>query len=151
MIIEQIFSEDTVIMNLQSTEKDALFEEMVNACKAVHPSIDAQAAINSLKERESQMTTGLMHQVGIPHGYCSGIEETIGVIGISKAGIDYASLDGAPVNVVFMLICPEGDSQSHLLVLKELATILQTPSFIENVLACENCQQVMKLLLSENN
>lgn len=146
MIIEQIFSADTIIMNLQGTTKDALFEEMVNVCKTVHPSVNVQEAIKSLKDRESQMTTGLMHQVGIPHGYCDGIEETYGVIGISKEGIDYASLDGAPVNVVFMLICPKGDIKSHLMVLKEIAALLQKQDFIQSILACSSESEVFNLI-----
>lgn len=146
MIIEQIFSAETIIMNLKSSTKDFLFEEMVNVCKSVHPSVNVQEAVKSLKEREAQMTTGLMHQVGIPHGYCDGIEETYGVIGISKDGIDYASLDGDVVNVVFMLICPKGDSKSHLLVLKEIAALLQKTDFIKNILSCSNADEVMSCI-----
>ena len=51
MILEWGFSPETVVMNLESTEKDELFEEMVQAIVAAHPDVDRQEALDAVRDR----------------------------------------------------------------------------------------------------
>ena len=63
MVLQQVFSPKSIILDLQSTEKDELFEEMLEAVVAVQPDIDRSEALHALRERESKMSTGIMHSV----------------------------------------------------------------------------------------
>lgn len=146
MILGQIFSEKTVIVSLESTEKDELFEEMVVKLQAAYPDIDRDRTVADLNEREEKMTTGIMHSVAIPHAVVQGIKGTVGAIGISQQGIDYDSLDKAPVYVVFMLLAGDGETESHIQVLKQLATVLQIPNFVKDMLECKTAAQVYNFL-----
>ena len=146
MILEKVFSPETIIMNLESTDKDELFEEMVEALVAVQPEISRSEALTALRERESKMSTGIMHNIAVPHGNCASAKDVVGAIGISRKGIDYDSLDKAPVFLVFLILCNPSQPEMHLSVLKELASVLQNPAFVKEVMGKENPQEVYDLL-----
>jgi len=146
MVLGKIFPKETVVVNLESTEKDELFEELVESVKKFYPTLDREEALANLNERESKMSTGIMHNVAVPHALISSVKETIGAIGISKLGIDYDSLDNAPVYVVFMIIGASGETEHHIQILKQLAFVLQIPNFIDKIMKCETPSEVYNLL-----
>jgi nitrogen PTS system EIIA component len=148
MVLEQIFHSETVIVDLKSTEKDELFEEMVESIVSVQPGLNRGDALHALNERESKMTTGIMHGVAFPHAVCPSVNGIRGVIGISRNGIDYDSLDKSPVYLVFMLLSSSGETERHVQVLKQLALVLQIPGFIDNILKCTTPSDVYNLLCS---
>ena len=93
-------------------------------------------------ERENKMTTGIMHQIAVPHGVVESAEGVVGAIGISRKGIDYDSLDKAPVHVVFLLACSPEAAELHLKVFKELAAVLQNPAFVKEIMEKKTVQEV---------
>ncbi len=142
MVLGKVFPKDTIVTNLSSTEKDELFEELLETIHAHHPCFDKAEALNVLNLRESKMTTGIMHSVGIPHALIRSMKGSIGAIGISREGIDYDSLDKSPVHVVFMIIGSEDGTEHHIQILKELATVLQSPDFIEKILSFNSASEI---------
>ncbi len=146
MVLEQVFSPESVILNLESKDKNSLFEEMLGAIISVQPDIDRDRALAALHGREEKMSTGIMHGIAVPHGTCDSVANVVGAIGISRSGIEYDSLDGAPVNLVFMLLCNPNATEIHLAVLKDLASILQNPAFIKEVMEKTSGQEVYDLL-----
>ena len=74
------------------------------------------------------------------------MKKTVGAIGISKEGIDYDSLDKAPVHVVFMILGSEGEAERHIQILKSLASVLQIPNFVDNHVKCSSASEVYKFL-----
>lgn len=142
MVLGQVFPKNTIVMDFSSTEKDELFEELVETIYSNYPGFDKNEALNVLNERESKMTTGIMHSVGIPHALISSIKDSIGAIGISHEGIDYDSLDKAPVHVVFMIIGPDNDPNHHIQILKQLASVLQIPDFVKSLLSLKSTSEI---------
>ena len=142
MVLGQVFPKNTIVMDFSSTEKDELFEELVETIYSNYPGFDKNEALKVLNERESKMTTGIMHSVGIPHALIPSIKDSIGAIGISHEGIDYDSLDKAPVHVVFMIIGPDNDPNHHIQILKQLASVLQIPDFVKNLLSLKSTSEI---------
>jgi len=145
-VLERVFSPKSIILNLESTEKDELFEEMVESIVSVQPTVDRAQAIAALKEREAKMSTGIMHDIAVPHGSCMTVQKTVGAVGISRKGIEYDSLDKAPVHLVFMLLSNSSETERHLEVLKVLAAILQNPAFAKELLEKQSAQEVFELM-----
>ncbi|MGI5058159.1 PTS sugar transporter subunit IIA [Treponema pectinovorum] len=151
MVLEDIFTKDCIIVDLQSTEKDELFEEMVEKLYSIVPDFNREEVLFALNEREAKMSTGIMHSVAIPHAFVSSINGTFGVIGISRDGIDYDSLDRAPVHVVFMLLAGEGQTEKHVQVLKSLAILLQKKDFVKNIISCKTQSEVYNLIVQSED
>lgn len=146
MILEKVFASDRIILNLESKDKDELFEEMVQSIVTSCPSVDREEALTALQERESKMSTGIMHGIAVPHGNATSVDKAIGAIGISKSGIDYDALDKAPVHVVFMFLSSPTETEAHLEVLKEIAAVLQNPAFVKEVMSQTSNEGVFRLL-----
>ncbi|MBQ7539238.1 PTS sugar transporter subunit IIA [uncultured Treponema sp.] len=148
MVLNEVFPKDTIVVNLSSTEKDELFEELVETIHNACPKFNKEEALNCLNERESKMTTGIMHSVAIPHALISSMQGSVGAIGISQEGIDYDSLDKAPVHVVFMIIGNEKDTEHHIQLLRQLALILQTPDFVKKILSLKSSSEIYNFICS---
>ena len=146
MVLGEIFLKDTVVLNLSSTEKDELFEELVETIHSHHPIFDKKIALEALNLREAKMTTGIMHSIAIPHALIPSMKGSIGAIGISREGIDYDSLDKAPVHAVFMIIGSENETEQHIQILKRLAAVLQIPNFIENLISLKSSSEIYNFI-----
>ncbi len=143
MIFSKVFSPESIILNLESEEKDELFEEMVQVIHSVNPEVNREDALKALNERESQMSTGIMHGIAVPHGICSSVKGCVGAIGLSRKGIDYDALDGSPVNIVFMFLSGSGENELHLKLLKKLAEVLQDPLFVAKLFEKTSAQEIL--------
>lgn len=148
MVLEDVFLKDAILINLESTEKDELFEEMIYFLHSAYPVFDANEALKSLNDREEKMSTGIMHNVAVPHAVVSSLKKgAIGAIGISKNGIDYDSLDKSPVKVVFMILAGEDETEKHIQILKSLALVLQKPDFLDKLCSCKTQTEAFNLLV----
>lgn len=147
MVLEDVFSKESIIVNLESTEKDELFEEMIEVLHEAHPDFNREEALAALNEREARMSTGIMHSVAVPHAVVPSVVGTLGAIGISRHGIDYDSIDHAPVHLVFMLIAGENQTERHVQILKSLAITLQKPGFIGKLLSCQTQAEAYNLIV----
>lgn len=147
MLLENVFTKESIIIDLESTEKDELFEEMVEALHNLYPDFDREQVLAALKEREAQMSTGILHAVAVPHAFASSVHGTIGAIGISREGIDYEALDGSPVKLVFMLVAGEDQTEKHIQILKSLALLIQKKGFVDKLISCKVPAEAYDLIL----
>lgn len=147
MILSQVFAPKAININLESTDKDEVLEELVEGFVSVVPDVSRSAVLSALVERESKLSTGIGHGVAVPHGVCDGFSGVKGFVGVSRAGIDFNSLDNVPVQVIFMVISGRDDCEYHLQVIKRLAQILKEPAFLESILSKTNPQDVYDSLV----
>ncbi len=148
MVLDQIFPKETILVHVESTEKEELFEEMVETLHAAHPELVREEAVQALLVREQKMSTGIIPSVAVPHAVCASLHDTIGAIGISAEGIDYDALDKKPVHLVFMLLAAPNQTGKHVQILKVLSTILEKPDTIPALLSCTSAADVHSVLRS---
>ena len=134
MILGQVFNPKTICVNLESEYKDEVFEELVEKVISRKPNLDRQKILDAIAERESLMSTGIKEGIAVPHGKLDDIEEVMGVVGISKAGIDYEALDNKPVHLVFLLLSSKNNAEFHLRVLRHLSTVIEASGFVSELM-----------------
>ena len=93
MTLAEVFNPNIIKGGLESDDKDELFEEMVQVIIDSYSSLSREKLLLALEQREALMSTGIIHDVAVPHGKTDGVKNILGCIGISKKGIDYDSLD----------------------------------------------------------
>ena len=142
MVLGQVFSPKAIVAELESEDKDEVFEELVESMMSVQPNLNRESALTALRERESKMSTGIIHGIAVPHGITDSVSGIQGAIGISHKGIDYDALDNEPVNLVFMLLIAPDERERHLQVLKTLSSVLQNADFIKTLLEKKTSQEV---------
>jgi PTS system fructose-specific IIC component/PTS system nitrogen regulatory IIA component len=135
MFLYDVFRPEFIKVGLESEDKDEVFEELVDQFCKGSGSQARETVLKALKDREAKMSTGIHKGIALPHGKTDAVERVYGVLGVSKKGIDYDSLDGKPVYLLFMLLAPLKESETHLRLLKRLAALLDNPQFYLDLLA----------------
>lgn len=100
----------------------------------------------ALVARERSMTTGMEHGIAIPHAAIDGIDELVAVLGLSPAGIQFDTLDGAPARIVIGLIIPRSKKLAHIKTLAEIAKLLSRGEVRDRLLRCTDATEVVRSL-----
>ncbi|SFJ24747.1 PTS fructose transporter subunit IIABC [Thermoflavimicrobium dichotomicum] len=138
MKITDLLKRDTIILDLQSSTKEEVIDELINVLDRSGCLQDKAKFKEAILARESQSTTGIGEGIAIPHAKTSAVKTPALAFGRSKKGIDYQSLDNQPCHLFFMIAAPEGANETHLETLARLSTLLMNPDFrtqIENASA----------------
>ncbi|HBK58948.1 MAG TPA: PTS sugar transporter subunit IIA [Spirochaetaceae bacterium] len=149
MILQKAFNPATIKIGLESEDKAEVLEELTDLLSKNYlqgQTFPREAVLEALWAREKKMSTGIYKGIAVPHATVEGIDTLRGVLGISKKGIDYESLDGSPVYLVFLLVSPPGEAEQHLNALKKIALLIQDPLFLENVLEASTPQKVYSII-----
>jgi PTS system fructose-specific IIC component/PTS system nitrogen regulatory IIA component len=149
MLLQQVFTPGRIKIGLESEEKDELFEELVDlVARQDSRGFPRASVLSAIHEREDKMSTGIKKGIALPHGKAEGVDSLIGALGISKKGIDYDSLDGEPVYLVFLLVSSPTEAELHLRALKRLARLLDDPEFYTELMAAESPEKAFQILKS---
>ena len=141
-MLSHLLTPANIKADLESAEKDEVFEEMIEMIVASQPSVDRQDALNALMQREAQQTTGIIPGIAVPHTQCASVHGTALALGLSRTGVEYDSLDGSPVNFIIMMLFAEGDTESHLQTMKDVANLLQAPDFLKTIMEKKTPQEI---------
>ena len=107
---------------------------------------DLEDIIEKLIEREKQGSTGIGKGIAVPHIKHPSVAETIGTIGCSSDGVDFNSLDKAPVFSILLLLSPPNDPDKHLEAMEKLFSHLQRDLFRKFLRQAETKEQIVELL-----
>ena len=123
MKFSDFVSFDAIKPNLVSVKKQGVIRELIESLVLAGEIENAEQenVIQRILEREEFGTTGIGRGVAVPHAKHAGVARTVGTVGVSTDGIAFDSLDGAPVNVVFLLVSPAEQSERHLKVLEKIS------------------------------
>ena len=106
MLLSEVFLPEYIKCGLEATNKEDVFEEMVDIfCRSSKLNI-RDGILKALNEREERMSTGIQNGIAIPHGKTIIVDKVFGVFGVSKKGVDYDALDGKPVYLILMILAP---------------------------------------------
>ncbi len=146
MVLGEALSPKAIKIDLESIDKDEVFEELIEELVGILPGVDRQVVLQAVRDREAKMSTGVLPGIAVPHGKTDAVKGVKGIIGISRNGIDYDSLDGKPVHVIILLLSSPDSSELHLRILKHLARLLENSSFYNELLAQKSAQDVYDMV-----
>ena len=150
MKITDFLSVQTVVPSLASREKNAVLQELSEGLVAHYRNLDQQKVLDVLLERERISTTAIGEGVAIPHGKLPNVDRVLGVFARSLEGVDFASLDGAPTHLFFVLIAPENAAADHLKALARISRLLKDEAFRRRLLAGKDSQELYTLITEED-
>ena len=135
-------------MNLASTDRDAVLNELVNQIPQLAKQPEARKTLlRALQERELLHSTGIGDGIALPHArnaLVGLVDEPIVVFARHATGIPYGAIDNVPARLFFLLIAPT--VTQHLGILARLSRILRDPKVRQNLLAAERPEKVISLL-----
>ncbi|MDR2942496.1 MAG: PTS sugar transporter subunit IIA [Treponema sp.] len=129
MILQDVLLPEFIKINMEAEDKDEAFEELVDYYCQADKSNSRGEILKAIQDREAKMSTGIHKGIAVPHGKTKAVKDLRVVLGISQKGVQYDSLDGEPVYLMFMFISPMEDSEKYLRLLKHLAQLVDIPQF----------------------
>jgi len=145
MTLNSLISSNQILLDIESTDLGDVISEMVSFA-ATLTGADSELANNweaSFLQREKEFSTGIGNGVAIPHAFCDHIEDTVIVMGRSKVGVDFESLDNQPVNVVVLFVSPRQEFQKHLHVLAAIGKSFRHPELVESIVSSKSADEVL--------
>ncbi|AXZ24130.1 fructose-specific PTS transporter subunit EIIC [Staphylococcus warneri] len=146
MRITELLTKDTIAMDLSSSDKNGVIDELVHQLDKAGKLSDVPSFKEAIHNRESQSTTGIGEGIAIPHAKVSAVKSPAIAFGKSKAGVDYQSLDMQPAHLFFMIAAPEGGAQTHLDALAKLSGILMDENVREKLINASSPEEVLQII-----
>src|SRR5574337_740896 len=145
MKIQDLLQSNAMILSLSATDKAGAISEMVQKLVDTGYVTDFEQFKAGIMAREAQTSTGLGDGIAMPHSKNTAVNEPVVLFAKSKVGVDYAALDGQPVNLFFMIAAPDGANDTHLEALAQLSTYLLKDGFQDRLRKVEYPREVIQL------
>ncbi|MGC3941487.1 fructose-specific PTS transporter subunit EIIC [Streptococcus koreensis] len=149
MKIQDVLNKNVMLFDLQATDKEGVINEMVQSLVDNGVVTDFETFKTGIMSREAQTSTGLGEGIAMPHSKNEAVKEATVLFAKSNKGVDYASLDGQPTDLFFMIAAPEGAIDTHLAALAELSKYLMKPGFADKLRQANTPDQVIAVFDAE--
>jgi PTS system nitrogen regulatory IIA component len=148
MHLGDLISPDAVIPSLKTKSKKQLLVELSGRVARL-AGLQERDVFDVLWQRERLGSTGLGRGVAIPHGKIAGLKRIVGVFARVAEPIDFESVDGEPVDIVFLLLAPEGAGADHLKALARISRLLREDPAVEKLRASKDAAALYAVLTQE--
>jgi len=137
---------DAIKTALPGGSKRSLLQQLANLA-AQRLGQDAGAILASLVEREQLGSTGFGQGVAIPHGKIEGVGRIYGLFARLAEPVDYKSIDGRPVDLVFLLLSPPDAGAEHLKALAAVSRVTRNMATLEKMRGARSRDALAAVLL----
>lgn len=142
-----LLDEKLIKLKLDVEEKKEAIYELAKLALLENKINSVDEFVKSVLERESEFSTGVGNGIAIPHGKSKAVNEAMIVFGRSKDPIEWDSLDGKPVEMIFMLGVPEQNADNiHLKILSQLSRKLMDDDFVRSLKESRSEKDVLDIL-----
>ncbi len=149
MRVREMLDESVIKVEMESGDKNKCFEEMIDLLVRANRISDPAAALAAVRQRESAGTTGIGKGCAVPHGKHASIKGVTMALGTSSKGIEFDSVDGAPVHAVFLILAGVKEPGPHVRALAEVARLMSTPDVYRRLVEAPSARAVLDVLYSE--
>ena len=145
MEIRDLLQPEAVIAGLKVTSKKQALQELARHAATV-TGVNERKIFETLLERERLGTTGVGNGIAIPHGKLSELTKLYGVFARVEKPIDFDAIDEQPVDLIFLLLAPEGAGADHLKALARVSRLLRDSSMCEKLRGADTADGLYMLL-----
>lgn len=146
MKLSDALTPDRIELNLSSTEKVPAIEEMIALVSRSTDLSDPGAVLRRILDREAVLSTGVDRGVAIPHAPWDEIDGVVVALGISRSGVDFQSLDGQPVHLIFLILSSRAAQSAYLSVLSRTARIFHSEGMEQRIVEAASEKEIIRLI-----
>ncbi|MFZ5780468.1 MAG: PTS sugar transporter subunit IIA [Pseudomonadota bacterium] len=137
---------EAVLASVKATGKKAVLAELASRAAALY-GVDERRLFDRLLERERLGSTGIGGGIAIPHARLATVSQPRGLFARLAQPVDFDAIDERPVDVVFLLVAPEGAGADHLKALARVSRLLRDRGLLEKLRATEGAEALYALLV----
>ena len=149
--LESILTPGRSLVNVPGGSKKRVLQEIATLIDREVPDLDMQDVFESLFAREKLGSTGFGNGIAIPHCRLKGCTTPVNALLHLEAPIDYDAIDGAPVDLLFVLLVPEAATDAHLELLRQIASMLDRKEVRERLRAATSSEALYQVVLDAQN
>ena len=146
--LEDLLLAGSFLPALQGTTRAEAIRELAQTAAAA-AGLDAAVVTQAAVARERIMSTGIGHEVAVPHARFDALTKPVLVLGHSPDGVDFDAPDGAPARLVFLLLTPREDAAAQLQIMGQIARLFQEARVREMVYEADSVDLVRALVKTE--
>lgn len=148
MKFSEIVDKASIVTDLKVDTKENAIRRMIASLKSSNQiSADHEESIvSAILKREELGSTGIGKGIAVPHTKHPSVDGLVATIAIAPEGVDFASLDGEPVYILFLLISPPDRPGDHLRALETISRHLRNENFCNFIRQSKTSEEVMELL-----
>ncbi len=147
MTLVNLLTPSQIVPRMAATERWSaiveLVELLISVGKIQEP--DKESILAALKQREETMSTGIGFGIAIPHASSDRVDKVVAAFGRSMSGIEFDSLDNAPVKFIVLFVVPKDQFQTHLRTLAAIAKFLNDRSVRERLGTAVSAGEILSI------
>lgn len=136
-----------VTADLRATSKKQLLQQLSSRAAAL-TGLEERRILETILERERLGSTGFGGGVAIPHGKIEGLGKVFGLFARLNGAVDYDALDRQPVDLVFLLLAPQGAGADHLKALARVSRVFRDRNMVEKLRGSTSADAIYAMLTS---
>jgi PTS system nitrogen regulatory IIA component len=145
MPLNDLVTADSILPLLRTKTKKAALQELSERASLVS-GLQAREIFDAVLQRERLGSTGVGNGIAIPHGKLISCDRIFGIFARLERPIDFDSLDGAPVDLMFLLVAPEAAGADHLKALARIARVLREPRVLVKLRSARDASALLGVL-----
>ena len=149
MKISEIMTRDSVVVGLKAGNKRQLLQDLSVKAAAL-TDINERTIFDTLLERENLGSTGFGNGTALPHARIPELKKVYGIFARLNSPIDFEAIDGKPVDLVFVLLSPEGSGADHLTALAKVSRILKDEATCTKLRQVDSAEEAYALLNNQD-
>ena len=149
MKVSELLSTKNILTLFNSEHKEDVINELVDLLKGDERVIDLEEVRKCVFEREEKMSTGVGKGFAIPHGKTNSVTDIVAAFGKSESPIEYNSLDGEPVHLVFLLIGKENLLAKHIKLLSRISRMMNNEEFRKRLIVADSKESILNIFQEE--
>ena len=149
--LENILTPGRSLVNVPGGSKKRVLEQIANLVAREFPDLEAKSIFESLIAREKLGSTGFGNGIAIPHCRLPGCSAPISALLRLDAPIDFDAIDGAPVDLLFVLLVPPAATDAHLELLRQIASMLDRNEVRERLHHAQSSQSLYQVVVDAQN
>ena len=146
MRITDLLDARSILLNASPKSKNEALDQIVDLMVKSEKINDKEAYRKQVYAREEESTTGIGEGIAIPHGKCDAVTKPGLAAMVVKDGVDFDSLDGEPVTLMFLIAAPNTEDNIHLDVLSKLSVLLMNEEFTEALRNAGTVEEFMGII-----
>lgn len=149
MKVLDLLNKNCIVADLQGQTKEDVINELINLFKDDARVIELEKVRDAVLEREKIMSTGVGKGFAIPHGKTNAVTDILAAFGKTTRPIEYDSLDGHPVYLVFLLVGKDNLVSKHIKLLSRISRMMNKDEFREKLIAAKTSDEILEIFKKE--
>lgn len=134
MALAGLLQQNAILPAMKANSKKQLLQELAAKASKL-TGLPEREIFDVILQRERLGSTGVGNGIAIPHGKLTNLTSIIGIFARLETPVDFEALDDQPVDLVFMLLAPEGAGADHLKALSRIARVLRDQDMVAKLRA----------------